>query len=205
MEKPTDSVIINVCIIPDELVSSSCVSLSQPLSSDDTMFVLGEGKFAHMTVYMARFAKSDVENVISATINALKSIEPFNCKHSGYFLTAGRYLEVSYEKSDQFMELHEALINNIAGIRINPGAPYEEGYFTPYNSDQRRNAEETGYDLARELYRPHITLTRYKEGCAPESLPSLPETDLSFKLSTICVYLADDNGAVYERLAEFKV
>ena len=205
MNKPSNSIIINICIIPNEATSKSCVLLSQSLKSDDTVLFLGDGKFAHMTVYMARFAKSNVENVISATKNALKNIKPFDCKHTGYFLTAGRYLEVSYEKSDQFMELQNALIDNIAKFRINPGNPYEEGYFTPYNADQRRNAEETGYDLAYDLYRPHITLTRYKEGHTPELSPSLPKSDLSFQLSTICVYLADDNGAVYEKLVEFRV
>ncbi len=205
MEKPQNSTIINICVIPDDSVSASCEAISRSVESDGTMFVLGGDKFAHMTAFMARFADDDIEKVVQATEQALKSVAPFNCEHTGYFMTEGRYLEVSYRKSEQFMQLHGALINGVAELRINPGEPYEEGYFTPYTNAQQKNAKETGYDLARDLYRPHITLTRYKEGQVPSSFPAFPEVNLSFKLAKVCVYKADDNGAVYEKLAEFQV
>ena len=54
-------------------------------------------------------------------------------------------------------------------------------------------------------FRPHVTLTRYFEGKMPKTDPALPEADLSFHLGKVCVYKADDNGAVYEKLAEFTV
>jgi 2'-5' RNA ligase len=101
------------------------------------------------------------------------------------------------------MRLHEALINNVAERRINPGKPYEEGYFTPYTAEQQQNARETGYDLARNLYRPHVTLTRYQVGGVPEVFPALPAANLSFNLDKVCVYKADDNGAVYELIQDF--
>jgi 2'-5' RNA ligase len=169
------------------------------------MFVLGGDKFAHMTVFMARFADENIDKVIQATKQSLGAIRSFNCEHVGYFMTEGRYLEVSYRKSKQFTQLQETLISAISKFRINLGEPYEEGYFAPYNQEQRGNAQETGYDLARNLYRPHITLTRYEKGKVPNLLPALPEVNLSFELSKVCIYRADDNGAVYDKLAEFQI
>jgi hypothetical protein len=32
-----------------------------------------------------------------------------------------------------------------------------------------------------------------------------PEVDLSFSLSKVCIYKADDNGAVYELVQEFMI
>ena len=203
---PKDSVLINVCIIPPNLVAASCVNISQSLKSDNTMFVLdGVNRFAHMTVFMARFANSQVEGVIKATESTLTKAQSFSCEHSGYFMTAGRYFEVSYRKTKEFMDLHESLINTLKDYRINPGDPFEEAYFTPYTAEQQKNAREIGYDLAHSLYRPHITLTRYKEGGLPETDPVIAPVELSFKLSKIGVYKADDNGAVYEKLAEFPI
>ena len=101
------------------------------------------------------------------------------------------------------MQLHSLLVENLKQYRINPNDPFEEGYFAPYVIEQQKNAKETGYDLAYDLYRPHITLTRYKEGQAPVALPEISPKDLSFKASKICVYKADDNGAIYGKLAEF--
>lgn len=203
MQKPDNSTIINVCVIPSAEVGEECAAISQSLKSDNTLFVLGGDKFAHMTTYMARFTDDQIENVVGGVERALQTIAPFRCEHTGYFMTEGNYLEVSYRKSPEFMKLHEVLIANVADYRINPGNPYEEGYFTPYTAQQQQNAAETGYDLARNLYRPHITLTRYKPGGLPETFPAFPEAKLSFDIEKICVYKADDNGAVYELLKEF--
>lgn|SRR3989344_2206837 len=206
MEKtpPKDSGIINVCIIPEASVGDKCVELSQALASPATMFLLdGKNAFAHMTVFMARFANSEISNVLEATRKALEWQRSFRCEHTGYFMTAGRYLEASYRKSKEFKDLHESLINHLKDYRINPENPFEEGYFTPYTPEQQENAKKTGYDLAYNLYRPHVTLTRYKEGEVPEEFPGFTPAKLSFSLSKVCVYKANDNGAVYEELAAF--
>jgi hypothetical protein len=205
MQKPENSTILNVCIIPNEQVSSNYVTLSQSLKSEDTIFVLGAGRFAHMTGFMARFANDRIDSAVEATEQALRSATRFSCEHTGYLMTEGRYLEASYRKSPELLALHEALIGHLAELRLNPDNPYEEGYFTPYSPEQQKNARETGYDLARNLYRPHVTLTRYKEGFVPKRFPALPEVSLSFMLDKICLYKADDNGAVYELIKEFHV
>lgn len=205
MQKPENTTLINICIVPNSQVGATCVSLSQSLESESTLFVLGGDKFAHMTVYMARFADSEVEKVIHGVESVMESVEEFYCEKTGFFLTEGNYLEVSYRRSPELMQLHESLISQIAQYRINPGKPFEEGYFAPYTSEQKQNAIDTGYDLARKLYRPHITLTRYKSGDAPKVLPELPEAELSFDLNKVCIYKADDNGAVFELIKEFEV
>lgn len=202
---PKDTTILNICVIPSPEVGERCVELSRSMGSDGTMFVLGGDKFAHMTVYMARFPNAAIESVVRAVEEGLKAAKSFCCEHTGYFLTAGRYVEVSYRKSPEFMDLHERMIAAVKDLRDAPGQPHEEAYFTPYNAAQQKNAAETGYDLGRELYRPHVTLTRYFEGKVPELFPAFPQLALSFDLSTIGVYKADDNGAVYEKLAGFIV
>jgi len=205
MQKPEDSTLINICVIPNAQMSRAYVSMSQSLKSDQTMFALGDGKFAHMTVYMARFANDNIAKVVSNIEEALKQVVPFPCIHTGYFMTEGRYLEASYRKSSDFIQLHELLISHTARLRLNPGHPFEEGYFTPYTFEQKKNVEETGYDLARSLYRPHVSFTRYKEHGVPKYFPAFPEVDLSFELSKICIYKADDNGAAYELIKEFQI
>lgn len=205
MDKPENSTLLNVCIFPNDRVSAECVGISQSFEDKDTMFVLGNGLFPHMTAYMARFANNDIERVVAATEDVIKQTSAFRCIHTGYFMTEGRYLEASYRKSSEFMDLHELLIANLAGLRINPGLPFIEGYFAPYNAEQQQNAKDTGYDLARNLYRPHVTLTRYIENGVPKIFPAMPAADLSFNLYKVCVYKADDNGAVCELVRELYI
>jgi 2'-5' RNA ligase len=203
---PENSVLINVCVIPESKIGETCVELSQSLKSDSTLFVLdGENKYAHMTLFMARFALDKLDEVQTIVEKILKNTKSFMCDHSGYFMTSGGYLEVSYQKSDDLMNLHEAVIDGLQELRINPGNPHQENYFAPYAAEQKRNAQETGYDLARDLYRPHITLTRYKEGMIPESVPDFAPLKLSFEATQVCVYKADENGAVYELIKSFTI
>jgi 2'-5' RNA ligase len=205
MKKPDNSTIFNICAIPNKDVAKQCEQMSQSLNSSATTLTLGGDKFAHMTLYMARFAEKNIQSVIQATKNAIQPLESFDCEHVGYFKTEGRYLEVSYHRSSELIQMQEALIAALAKFRINPGRPYIEGYFYPYSLEQRQNAELTGYDLARKLFRPHITLTRYATGKVPGVFPAFPELKLSFRLSTICIYKANDDGAIFEQLAEFPV
>lgn len=205
IQKPGNSTIINVCVIPSQEVGERCIALSQSLESEHTLFTLGGDKFAHMTVYMARFADEAIQQVVEGVEEALKMAKPFVCEHAGYYKTPGNYLEVSYAKTIPFLQLHEAIINKVAQYRINPGKPYKEDYFTPYTTEQQANAKETGYDLAHELYRPHVTLTRYRPNSFPDVFPGFPPLSLSFMLDRVCVYKADDNGVVYKRIQEFQV
>lgn len=207
---PEGTTLLNVCIIPPAEVGNNYVDISQALGSKATLFTLGPSetgpsKFAHMTVYMARFPDESIPEFIEKVKASLQGQNSFICRHIGYFMTAGRYFEASYEKTPEFMDLHRKIIAAGKDMRANPGQPYEEGYFTPYTDEQRKNAEETGYDLADDLYRPHVTITRYVENQVPSEQPTPNDTDLSFDLHTVAVYKADDNGAVYEELARFNI
>jgi 2'-5' RNA ligase len=207
MENPSeDSVLLNICILPEEASGNECVALSQQLQSEHVRFVLdGVNKFAHMTVYMTRFPLESLHKVLEATEKALSNSESVACKHVGYFMTEGGYLEVSFRKTKEFLALQDLLITALKDFRLHPGKPFEEKYFAPYTSAQQKNAQETGYDLAGELYRPHITLTRYKEGEVPETFPAFVAANLSFQAKKICVFKADENGAVFELLKEFSI
>lgn len=202
---PENSALINVCIIPPEQVGNQCVALAQLLKAGTMSALDGKTRFPHMTVCMVRVDKDSVASIIEAVDQALKSQKSFLCKHVGCYQSPGRYFEISYGKSPEFMVLHELLLETLKGYRLNPGNPYQESYFGPYDHEQQDNARETGYDLAHGRYRPHVTLLRWQEGQVPASPPELPKLDLSFQLSTICVYLADENGAVYEELARFSI
>src|SRR4051812_26459145 len=146
---PQNSTIINVCIVPPPEIGQRIVDISQSLKSEKTMFVLdGKNKFPHMTLYMARFHDDQLENVILSAEEIIKNIKSFHCKHSGYFKTAGRYFEISYEKTNDLVSLHDNIIKNIKHHRLDPENPYKENYYAPYTSEQHKNAKETGYDLA---------------------------------------------------------
>jgi hypothetical protein len=200
-EPPTT--LLNVAILPPDPASAEAASLSDQLHRRGGLFRIdGLRRFAHLTVYMARFATSDVGPVLEKTATLLAAQRPFPVRHTGYHLTAGDYYEVSYERSAALMSLHETVVDGLRGLRFSPGAPVVEEYFGPYSPEQRRNAETTGYDLAHDLYRPHVTITRFAG--RPEIALPTAATDLSFPATTIGLFTADPLGAVTKNLATWR-
>lgn len=192
--------LLNVCILPTAPVAKQCTEISQTFNLGNVRFTLGDGLFPHSTVYMAQFEESRISEVVAALKTVVSKLQPVTLTHSGYYLTEGSYVEVSYQRTPDLLEFHGSIIEALKGFRANPGSPKVESYYGPYNQQQQKNAEETGYDLAYDLYRPHITLTRYKEGIAPTTFPAFAEAQLSFVVPKIALYKADENGAIYEEI-----
>lgn len=195
-----DTLLLNVCMLPTEPVAAQCVAISQSFDESLVRFKLGASLFPHATVYMARFPEESIEVVAKALEKLTTTLSPTVLKHSGYYVTEGDYVEVSYQRTKELLNFQTAIISALKDFRASPGNPQKESYYGPFNEHQRQNVQETGYDLAHDLYRPHITLTRYKEGAVPSSFPALPEAKLSFSLPKIALYKADENGAVYEEI-----
>lgn len=195
-----NTAILNVCILPTSSVAEQCIAISKSFEQDLVRFQLGDKLFPHMTVYMARFEEDKIDELKSRLTKVVSSLKPVHMQHSGYFLTGGDYLEVSYRKTDAVLQFHDQIIQALKDLRANPGEVNEESYYAPFTAEQKQNVQETGYDLAYSLYRPHVTLTRYKESQLPDKFPALPVANLSFTIPKIALYKADENGAIYEEI-----
>lgn len=63
---------------------------------------------------------------------------------------------------------------------------------------------ETGYDLFGQLFRPHITLSRYEDAALIPPLDNLHLGEpLNFDCTEMALYIADENGAVFEEVERF--
>jgi hypothetical protein len=195
-----DTTLLNVAILPTYSTSEEVEHLSAKLQALGGLFRIdGRERFAHLTLYMARFANSDIDSIMDRTADFMESYRSLSLRHVGYFLTPGNYYEASYAKTDRLLSSHESLVDTLRPLRFSPGRPVKEKYFEPYSSQQRAYAEETGYDLAKALYRPHITISRFAENPGHD-LP-VASRDLSFKATKIGLFKADPLGAVTDPLA----
>jgi len=194
-----ETTLLNVAILPPRSTAAEVERLSAALQTHGGLFRIdGKKKLAHLTLYMARFASSEIEAVVTETARFAKRHGARTLDHTGYFLTQGNYYEVSYARSDGMMKLQQGISDLLLPLRYSPGHPRIEDFFAPYSKRQREQAERSGYDLAGDLYRPHITMTRFAER-PTHALPS-PTIDLSFSATTIGLFKADNLGAVTEAL-----
>ena len=200
-----NSVLCNLAIIPPLEVRDQIIDLSQRLATEDAAFALdGLTRFPHLTVYMARFDPDHVISAVEAIERALRNQPSFELISTGYFYTDGDYAEVSYAKSPALMELQARITGAAQAFRLQSDKPPYEDYTGPFSEEQRSNVANTGYDLAGELYRPHITITKYREP-HPEMLSALEAGDYSFPVTNLGWFYADEYGACTELIRQFSV
>jgi hypothetical protein len=194
--------ILNVAIIPPPTVEAEVAKLSSHLCQSGGLFeVDGSARLAHMTLYMARFPEAQVGPVIAKLANVARCGIRFFARHTGFFVTPGKYYEISYAKNESLVSLHDAVTKELLPLRFSPGAPVIEEYFGAYSAAQRDQAQASGYDLAGDLYRPHITITRFAD--SPDSGLPCPPVDLSFSVDKFGLFYADRFGSVVQTLARF--
>jgi hypothetical protein len=201
----SDTLLLNVAIVPSDDVAKSVGIVSKELRRFEGVFEIdGIDHFAHLTLYMARFAKSMVPEVRSAISSVVGSLGPIDLVQFGYLLTDSNYYEVSYRKSPAVVLAQSALTARLCDLRFSPGDPLYEDYFGEYSKAQRANAEQYGYDLAGGLFRPHITLTRFGNSVREKLLPTAG-VDLSFRARRIGLFQADSLGAASRLMATFDI
>src|SRR5256885_4100862 len=199
-----ESSIINISALPPKPVADTISNLSIDLGRRGGLFeVDGVERHPHMTLYMARFPNSEIDAVLDHMRHLAAAFPRVRVKHTGFFFTPGNYYEVSYGRTDDLLTLHQSILNRLYRLRYSPRDPVVEEYFAPYSAEQRANAVKWGYDLAGELFRPHITITRFSR---PPSfhLPDPPE-DLSFEVARIGIFDADGLGAATKHLGTFEL
>jgi hypothetical protein len=207
-EADDKSLLLNVAVIPPDDVTNEAISLSKETGPIGGLFELNHTtRFPHATIYMARFAPSK----ISATQEILSIIIPILeeqiLEHIGYHLTPHKYYEVSYAKTPALERTQVIIAKQLRELRFAPGNPVIEHYFGAYEHAVEENVESWGYDLMGDLYRPHITLTRFPAESQIGSQTSLPKSsnNLSFPLARIGLFRADDMGSARELISEWKL
>jgi hypothetical protein len=207
MRKPRadiETTLLNVAILPPMSTAAEVERLSATLQTQGGLFRIdGKQRFAHLTLYMARFANLNIDSAVAEAAKFAKEHRSGTLDHTGYYLTQGNYYEVSYARSQGVLKLQQGASDSLLPLRHSPGHPRIEEFFAPCSTRQREQAERTGYDLAGDLYRPHITITRFAEP-PTRALPS-PKVDLSFSATTIGLFRADDLGAVTEALGIWRL
>jgi 2'-5' RNA ligase len=195
-----ETALFNLAIIPPTSTAREIIRLSaQAAARGGTFSVDGLSKRPHLTVYMARFEARSVDQLIGRLEELFEESRSIDLSCNGYYVTPGGYYEISYERTSALLALHEDAIACLSPLRFSAGNPVVEEYFAPYSEEQQHRAGEFGYDLSFDLYRPHITLTRFRS-LVPVELPTA-DIDLSFAAFQVGLFEADHLGAIGKNIS----
>jgi hypothetical protein len=207
-ELDPETLLLNVGIIPPGYITNEAVTLSQRTQSIGGLFELNRTtRLPHVTIYMARFSRCKIDAVRKILSAMIPTLEERALDHRGYNLTPHRYYEISYAKTPELEQTQVSVTRELYELRYAPGNPVIENYFGEYEGDIKKSVERWGYDCVGNLYRPHLTLTRFPADARPITTTSLPKSssNLSFAISSIGLFRADDMGSARELISEWNI
>lgn len=202
------TVLLNVSLLPSVEVIQRVIGLSAELETIGEFILDHATRLPHLTLYMARLERARVDKAVEAVETLLDSTSPLELTCTGALVTDGQYVELSYVRTSELVDLQHAVVDRMVPMRYVPEdyASYYETYFGPYSDEQRENVRTSGYDLMGDLFRPHITLTRLRQNAvASQTLEALRPEAFSCRCDTVAILEADDLGAGRQLLQQHEL
>lgn len=192
----------NVVILSDDDLANKAISLSQNLASNGTLFTLKDGEFyPHVSIYMLQLKDSDFFRAQELLSGIAKQTDAINLIANGYDQSK-QFFDVEYTKSDVIKELQEDIVAALNPVRDGMRAKDVERMKNA-TGQALANYQRYGWNTVGELYRPHLTLTRFTaaQNEAELSLPDVAEFSGTF--SRLGLFEMGDNGTCVCKIAEF--
>jgi hypothetical protein len=197
----------DVVLLPSESQSRLAVQVSQLLSPQGSLFTLDDRNFyAHASLYMFQL---DVENQ-AACIAALRQIaEQTNVQRlvrDGYFYQdqgfARGYTDVAFARNGAVDALQMRVVDVFAGLRAGMRES-DKQKMTDATGVKLENLQKYGYPAIGELFRPHITLTKFPVEIEPDLTMLPPVADFTGEFTRLGLFEMGSNGTCIRKIAEF--
>lgn len=200
---------VNIAVQPPEEVLKEAVSLSQKISKDaNTYFTLDASKlFPHITLYSPEYPIKNLDTVYKTVNNITKTFSPFNV-HFNTFRSHLGYIDIAFEKTDEWIGLHKQIVNSLNPLRENHlrDEYLNEDELKKYNQVEQKHIRKYGYSEVFDTFTPHLTLTRLlSEDEAKKTISNLNFSKKEFQANKLAAYSMGSHGTCTEILKEFRM
>lgn len=210
MEIPTSQTIpCDIVLLPAQDQAELAVRASQALSPQESLFNLDNHDFyAHASLYMFQMDIENQERCISALQQLAAQTAVQRLKQDGYFYQdtghGKGYVDVAFERNNVVDSLQEraiATFNSLrAGMRESDKAKMADA-----SGVKLVNLQKYGYPAAGELFRPHITLTKFPVELTPDLSALPPVETFSGVFDRVGLFEMGQNGTCIRKIAEFSL
>lgn len=188
---------VNISLDPPSPVREWITLLSRRFLERDSAFIVdGLSRHPHLTIYMAEFSRSHVEELAGRlTAPGISSYFPIELDPTGVSVTQGGYVEISYSKTFTLQGLQMQVVRRCHELAL----PNLEAPHSSLTRNQQENLRRYSYDLIGDSFRPHITLGRLLPA-GKVQLTDLEFEKLAFTCNEMVLYRADSQGSGRELL-----
>lgn len=193
----------DVVILPNPLLADQAVAASNKLSSLDSLFTLKDGVcYPHVSVYMLQLKTESLDQAKTLLEGVARTYSPLQLTAQRYDQNEG-YIDADYKKIPELSGLQDEVIKALNPIRDGMRAK-DKARMQEADGLARENYEKFGWKSIGDLYRPHMTLSRLKDGDTrvQELLGSF--TQFSGTFMKLGLFEMGDNGTAVRKIFEIE-
>lgn len=196
----------NIVLLPSAEQSQLAIQASQKLAEQNTLFTLDDKDFyAHASLYMFQMSVADQDKCVAALQQLAERTKTQHLEQDGYFYqNSGHgkgYVDVNYARNEQVDSLQEQVISVFNELRYGMRESDKQKMLDA-TGVKLENLQKYGYPSVGELFRPHITLTKFPVETEPD-LSVLPDSTIFDGVFTrIGLFEMGLNGTCIRKIAE---
>lgn len=196
------SIPCDIAILPSDELARRAIAMSVELQKFNTLFQLSAtGPFPHTSLYMTQLKVEDLEKV-KTILAAIAANTPQLSLTVTRYDQADGYIDADYARTESLDHLQMAVVEAINPIRDGMREKDKVRMLTT-TGKVRENLEKYGYRGVGELFRPHMTFTRFAGG-QPIDTNTLPSpSEFSGQFTKFGLFEMGDNGTCVRKIAEF--
>ena len=195
----------NIVLLFDESLTEKFINLSNQINQmvPSKVVLNRNDMLPHLTIYGTRFPQKNLKRLQQWLKGLIKDVVPFSLHFHSKNVTAGTVF-IDAELTRELYQLHEKLVDGLNPLR--EGAYDEKELELPGLTDgMKRSLLTYGMLLAKEEYRPHVTVARpFDSQRCEEALSILPEKiDLRTEVNAVSLVETGPSGTCKRVLRTF--
>jgi len=197
-----DAMACDVVLLPTPELGGAAINMSRKLSVHQTLYVLNAaGPFPHVSLYMVQLQDAMIGQAKAQLAGIAANNAALRLTAARYDQTEG-YIDADYGRLPSLVDLQMEVIDAINPLR--DGLRKQDRARLPTDTGiVRANIEQYGYRGVGDLFRPHLSLTRFANGSAID-VAELPSPDvLSGLFVALGLFQMGDNGTCVRQIASF--
>lgn len=195
----------NIVLLPSLELAQRAIAFSEQLAEYGTVSTLhANGPVPHASLYMTQLKVADMERIKEILADIAARTPVFDLAANGYWLEA-RYFDADYKRTGELADLQMEIIDAINPIRDGMREK-DKARLSTTEGLVRENLEKYGYRGVGEMFRPHMTLTRFTdEELALDAIEKPDAHSFDGVFDRIGLFEMGDNGTCVRRIAEFNL
>lgn len=192
----------NIVLLPESELADKAIRASRELEPLETKFTLGtEANFPHLSLFFVMLDEAGLAEAETRLREIAASAPRISLEANKYSQSHG-YISIDYSRTNELDQLQAKVLDAInplkSGLRANA-----KKHLQTASGAERQTLEQYGYANVGELFRPHITITRFesREPIPLEDMLAPPHFDGKFVRLALCKL--GPNGTCTQKLKEF--